>query len=273
MQSYESKSMPRAFFWRRLQSLMGFFLILFLIEHFLTNSQAALFFGSDGIGFIKSVNAIRELPYLPVIEILLIALPFVIHMIWGVMYLLTSKDNSYWHTEKDPYLPKYPKNRAYTWQRITSWILLVGIIWHVVDMRFINYPKTVKEGIKSYYTVSVTDDPGLHTLSERLGVKLLADKEKKSELMSLSPNFGTAELLIVREVFKSPLMIALYTLFVLAATYHACNGLWTFCITWGITLTARSQYLMRIFVYFLMGLVGFLGLIAVWGSTFINLKD
>lgn len=266
--------MPRAFFWRRLQSLMGFFLVLFLIEHFLTNSQAALFFGSDGIGFIRSVNAIRELPYLPVIEITLIALPFAIHMIWGVMYLFTSKDNSYWHSEKDPYLPNYPKNRAYTWQRITSWILFVGIIWHVVDMRFIHYPTIVKEGAQSHYTVPVTDDPGLHTLSERLGVKLIADQHiPKNQLMSVSPDFGTAELLVVREAFKSPLAIFLYSIFVVTATYHACNGLWTFCITWGITLTARSQYLMRIFVYFLMGIVGFLGLIAIWGSTLINLKD
>ena len=43
---------PRAFIWRRLHSLMGLWLVLFLGEHLLTNSQAALWLGDNGKGFV-----------------------------------------------------------------------------------------------------------------------------------------------------------------------------------------------------------------------------
>ena len=82
----------------------------------------------------------------------------------------------------------------------------------------------------------------------------------------MAPSFGIAELLMVRDTFKSPLMILLYTGLVLAACFHGFNGLWTFMISWGITLTARSQRLMRTLATGLMVLVTFLGLAAIWGT-------
>ncbi len=341
-QYYQAKPTPSAFFWRRLQSVIGLFLIVFLIEHLLTNSQAALYFGDDGIGFIHAVNMIHNLPYLSVIELTLIGIPFLIHMVWGIKYLSTSKQNVYGNTGKDPHLPNYSRNHAYTWQRITSWILLFAVIGHVAQMRFINYPTSAREGTETYYMLPVSADDGLYTLSDRLGVRIYDEKsinalkqkyanshhrtdvmdniqngivasinsvfglvnknsldnqdiqkqlqeqkiqqEKdwlgaieawplgKNEVVTASPTFGTAELLLVRDTFKNPIYLFLYSLFVLAATYHAFNGLWTFCITWGLTLTDRSQMMMRWMSLFLMMLIGFLGLIAIWGSYLINLK-
>lgn len=283
-QYYQSKALPSAFFWRRMQSFLGFILILFLIEHLLTNSQATLYLGEDGGGFIRAVNNIRDLPYLIVIEILFIALPFLIHMIWGVKYLFTSKPNSYHNTHKDPYLPQYSRNHAYTWQRITSWILLFAVAAHVYHMRFHYYPTSATEKGKVAYMLPVTPDDELDALAKRLDVTFIekngtipnASKEwekavkrwnlNDDELLSVSPDFGTAELLLVRETFKSPWMIFLYSLFVLSAVYHAFNGLWTFNITWGITLTARSQKLMRTFCTLGMVVLGFLGMMAIWGT-------
>lgn len=288
---YETKPLPNAFIWRRLQSLMGLWLVLFLIEHLLTNSQAALPLGDDGSGFVRSVNAIKNLPYLQAIEITLLGVPFFVHMVWGIKYLLTSKINAYSNTGKDPYFPHYPRNHAYSWQRITSWILLILVIGHVVQMRFINYPASVKENGHAFYFSRVHGDEGLSALSKRLNVQLydanavkasiqpswkeaaLALPLSEGQLLAVSPDFGTASLLLVRETFKQPLMIFLYTVLVLAAVYHAFNGLWTFCITWGITLTARSQMNLRRFAVLLMILIGALGLAAVWGTYFINLKQ
>ncbi len=340
---HESPPVPRAFFWRRLQSLMGLLLVIFLIEHLLTNSQVSLTYGSDGIGFIHAVNGIHNLPYLPVIEITLIGLPFLIHMVWGIKYLMTSKQNAYGTDQSQPTLGKYARNHAYTWQRITSWILLVLVIGHVTQMRFIYYPTSAKQGAETYYMIPVSLDDGIYTLSERLGVTLatkqqiseerkqvdspqlsagspaesltgffssisevftgsqdeeLEGKEvqqllaaqkqhqkeswvealeawplKQGEVVAIAPDFGTAELLLVRDTFKSPLMLFLYSIFVLAATYHAFNGLWTFNITWGLTLTARSQKYMRMLSLLLMFVIGFLGLIAIWGSYLVNLNQ
>lgn len=269
--SYQTKPLPSAFIWRRIHSFMGLWLVIFLIEHLLTNSQAALFFGDDGNGFVRAVNALHNLPYLPVIEITLLGVPFLVHMVWGIQYLLTSKQNAYGNDGKSPSLGEYPRNHAYTWQRITSWILLIGIIAHVIDMRILDYPETVQRDNKTHYRVEVDLEPGIYSLSQRLGFTL-EEAEKGTDGYAVTDNFGTAELLVVRETFKSPLMIALYTFFVLAAVFHGFNGLWTFCITWGITLTERAQRRMRTLSTLLMILIAFLGLAAIWGTYWINLR-
>lgn len=336
-------ALPRAFIWRRLHSLTGLFFTLFLVEHLLVNSQAALFFGDDGSGFVEGVNAIHNLPYLPIIEFFLLGVPILIHMGWGIVYIRTGQSNVFKNDGTVPYLPEYPRNQAYTWQRITAWILLFGVIAHVVHMRFVELPDSVKIGSEKLYLVKVDLDDGLYTLSSRLGVKLydheaiegqkevlllpslktsdpadtlqhfivslkdIFQKPKKKEgpddkghalleaqerqhqrqwltaleknslapgqVIAVAPDFGTAELLVVRETFKSPLMIALYTIFVLTACYHGFNGLWTFMISWGVTLSANSQAVMRSISTVLMVLVTFMGLAAIWATYFINLKS
>jgi succinate dehydrogenase / fumarate reductase cytochrome b subunit len=95
MVSKADKRLPKEFLWRRLHSIFGLLIVLFLIEHFLTNSQSALLFGQSGEGFIKAVNFIKNLPYLPVIEVLLIGVPIVVHGALGVRYALTGKMNSF----------------------------------------------------------------------------------------------------------------------------------------------------------------------------------
>jgi len=304
-------AIPTAFIWRRVHSLAGLWLVIYLIEHLLVNSQAALLFGEDGLGFIQSVNSIHELPYLPVIEFAVLGIPILIHAIFGIKYLFTGEMNSFGYDGKHPYLPEYGRNRAYTWQRITSWVLIVALIGHIVHMRFIEYPISTKKGIDRFFMVKVDEDPGIYTVSARLNVKLynrgeiealkknlpaashnpdsvaaqaaLQQREfvkaletkplKSNQLIAVAKDFGTAELLMVRETFKMPIMIALYTLFVLAACFHGFNGLWTFMIKWGVTLTQRSQRLFLKCTTFLMVLVAFLGLAAIFGTYWINLRQ
>lgn len=286
------QTLPEAFVWRRLHSLTGLWLVVFLIGHLLTNSQAALFFGDDGGGFIHSVNSIHELPYLPLIEILVLGVPIAIHTVWGIKRVRSAEYNSFGSDGAKPLL-KYPRNRAFTWQRITSWLLVVGIIAHIIHMRFVEYPLTAEKGAEHAYMVRVSSDEGLHTLAKRLDVKLYNQSQieelkrsenhpwmqaltyrplKENEVMAVADNFGTAELLMVRDTFKMPVMIVLYTLLVLATCFHAFNGLWTVMITWGVSLSQYSQRWMRRLTTGLMILVGFLGLSAVWLTYWINLK-
>jgi succinate dehydrogenase / fumarate reductase cytochrome b subunit len=329
---------PQAFIWRRLHSLSGLFFALFLIEHLLVNSQAALFVGDDGAGFVRAVNAIHDLPYLPFIEFFLLGVPIVIHMVWGIVYLRTAQMSTFRNDGTVAYLPQYSRNQAYSWQRITSWILLVGVIAHVVQMRFVDYPTSIKVGSHTHYILPLKADDGLYPLAARLDVTLydqnqmtskidptkslehksedewstlhsflssftdifqntkqhntdhaiqmqeLQQREaweaalknrplKEGEVMAVAPDFGTAELLIVRETFKMPLMIFFYTLFVLSACFHGFNGLWTFMISWGVTLSPRSQNWMQAVSIFLMLFISFLGLSAIWGTYLINLKQ
>ncbi|HEY2810211.1 MAG TPA: succinate dehydrogenase [Rhabdochlamydiaceae bacterium] len=282
---------PKAFIWRRLHSLMGLWFLLFLMEHLLTNSQAALWLGDNGKGFVQMVNMLHNLPYLQVIEIILLGVPIALHIILGIKYLLTSKSNV---TKKDgsqPYLP-LKRNYAYTWQRITSWILLIGIIGHVYKFRFLEYPQSVQVGSSTVYLVKVDEDKGLHPLADRLRVALF-DQEaigneessqpqwmgalkkqtlQADQVIAVSSDFGAVTLLTVRDTFKNPIYIALYTIFVLAACFHACNGFWTFLISWGWVLKMAAQRAWVTVSVVLMAIMAFLGLAAIWGSYLFHLK-
>jgi succinate dehydrogenase / fumarate reductase cytochrome b subunit len=327
-------AIPKTFIWRRLHSLMGLWFVLFLLEHLLTNSQAALWLGDNGKGFVNMVNAIHNLPYLEVIELSLLGVPILIHMVLGVKYLFSAKPNCGSSDGSTPYIP-LPRNRAYRWQRITSWILLFCLIGHVAKFRFWQYPETLPMGSETHYAVKVNLDEGLYTVADRLGVtlydnaaiaherKLLEERSgekallqeakgdfwtgpksedynsqkanflnsaqnyreqaafvetlEKSHLSSgqvlaAAQDFGTASLLAVRNTFKNPIYIGLYTIFVLAACFHACNGFWTFLITWGWVLKMAAQRAWTTVAAVMMAVLIFLGLAAVWGTYWINLR-
>jgi len=271
----ETLKLPRPFILRRLHSLLGVWLVIYLCEHLLVNSQAAFFFEDDAYGFVSMVNKIHDLPYLKVIELVFLGVPFAIHGLWGIKYALTARLNARQTDGSEPSLPQYKKNVAYSWQRITSWLLLVGILAHVIHMRFLEYPeKSTQDGIHQY-NVRVQYDAGLPHVAEKLHVKLYDRSEtkplKKGQLLAVAPSAGAAFFLILRETFENPMMVLLYTLLVIAASFHAFNGLWTFMITWGITLTRRSQKVMRKITTTLMWLVTLLGLIAVWGTYWTTL--
>jgi succinate dehydrogenase / fumarate reductase, cytochrome b subunit len=335
--SYESThsapALPRAFIWRRLHSLTGLFLVLFLFEHLLVNSQAALFVGDDGAGFVSAVNTIKSLPYLPVIELTLLGFPILLHGWFGIQYLFSAKPNSFQTDGSAPALSRYSRNHAYTWQRITALVLVVGLTLHVGYMRFLKKPIEADLGQHTEYMVKLSMDPGLYTLSDRLGFQLydhqtIAEedgrmieeikafkvrestlkieavkspvnleeehflqreqafslKEKRmralketslidNEVMAVTTSFGCAELIMVRDAFKSIWICTLYTLFVLAACFHAMNGVWSFAIAWGITLTERSRQITRKVSDSIMLLIVFFGLAAIWGTYWINLKN
>ncbi len=332
----ETFTFPKAFVWRRLHSLFGLWIVIFLIEHLLTNSQAALLLGENGAGFIRAVNFIKDLPYLPVVEVALIGVPILFHGVLGVRYALQGKMNSALGGKKSPRLAGYPRNHAYSWQRWTSWILLIGMIAHVAFMRFYMYPASVDQGELKAYFVRIDFDSGLYTVADRLGVQLYNrekigevqaqfDREKKklgeleqkvarvrkgsvpydvynkeeaallaryqalenralwvkaltkrvpavNQVIAEASDFGTATLLIVRDAFKSIFKSILYTIFVLAAVFHAFNGLWTFLITWGVVLKMRSQSRAVNWCVGVMLVIGALGLASIWGTYFINLR-
>lgn len=302
-----------AFIWRRVHSLMGFWLVVYLFEHLLVNSQATLWLGENGKGFIQLVDLIQSIPYLQVVEVILIGIPLLIHGVWGVKRALEARTNSGRSSGDKPSLGQYGRNRAFTWQRLSSWILLVGILGHVVQMRFLDRPREARLGDEEFFCMKISFDPGLYTLAARLGftfytgpeIQEMLEKEALSlseegrrlqleqrerqeadwlallggyrlepgEVIAVSKSAGLAILLAVRDTFKSPLYCILYTLFVLAAVFHAGNGFWTFLITWGWILSYRGQKKMLPISLGSMCLLGFFGLAAIWGSYWINLRS
>jgi succinate dehydrogenase / fumarate reductase cytochrome b subunit len=73
---------------------------------------------------------------------------------------------------------------------------------------------------------------------------------------------------MMANIFSNPFMIVFYIVGVIAATFHFANGLWSFAVSWGITVTPRSQ---QIATYVTMGIffaLTFVGIRAI--LAFIN---
>ena len=56
---------------------------------------------------------------------------------------------------------------------------------------------------------------------------------------------------MMENILSNPWMLTFYIVGVVSAIFHFANGLWTFCISWGITVSPKSQ---RINTYVTMGI-------------------
>ncbi len=65
---------------------------------------------------------------------------------------------------------------------------------------------------------------------------------------------------MMESIFENPLMIAFYLVGVLSAVFHFSNGLWSFFVSWGITVTPRSQ---QICTYVTMAIFVALSIVSV----------
>lgn len=66
-----------------------------------------------------------------------------------------------------------------------------------------------------------------HVIGLKIAVSMLSD--------------GGSTFAILQSVVANPVGLVAFTIGIYCCLYHFVNGLWTFCITWGITLTPRSQ--------------------------------
>ncbi|OIU70771.1 succinate dehydrogenase cytochrome b558 subunit [Rossellomorea aquimaris] len=46
---------------------------------------------------------------------------------------------------------------------------------------------------------------------------------------------------MMENILSNPLMLGFYVIGVLSTIFHFANGLWSFCVSWGITVSPRSQ--------------------------------
>jgi succinate dehydrogenase / fumarate reductase, cytochrome b subunit len=202
---------------RRLHSLTGIVPIgVFLIAHLVTNSSAA--WGAfalreqlPGVNatadkglayFWKEVMWINtQIPHLLLIEITLWA-SIAFHSVFGVYFALSGKSNTNRYS--------YQSNWRYSLQRISGYIGILFIFYHVATLRW-------------GWTFLV---PGGTKWSAEFAGSTLAAAIQGSE------NGYT---------LGGVLVTLLYFLGVTMLVYHFANGLWTAAITWGITISAAAQ--------------------------------
>lgn len=75
-------------------------------------------------------------------------------------------------------------------------------------------------------------------------------------------NIGYSDLgRVIHEIVINPWTFILYAIGVIAASYHFANGLWSFFVSWGITVGPRSQ---RVSSYICMSLFVVVSVMFVW---------
>ncbi len=205
------------FLLRRLHSLSGIVPIgVFLIAHLVTNSSLA--WGSFALRgepakeagvlaggaqyFQEEVHWINTgVPHLLLIEITLwLAIAF--HSILGVYYATTGKSNTKNYAYQD--------NWRYTLQRISGYLGIVFIFYHIATLRW-------------GWTFLV---PGGATWSHHFSASTLAAAMK-----------GSTETITAGGIAVSLIYFVGITMLV----FHFANGLWTAAITWGLTVSEGAQ--------------------------------
>lgn len=203
------------FLLRRLHSLSGIVPIgLFLVMHLTTNASIvwgmlnsrAAPYAADGVGrgvatFQEEVTWINAMPMILLIEVVLWG-SIAFHAIFGIYYAGSGRSNTRRYAYQD--------NWRYTLQRVTGYIGLVYIFYHVATLR---------------WGWSFLVPGGTHWSHEH-AASTLAAALRGSMTGITAPGIAVS-------VF--------YFVGITACVYHFANGLWTAAISWGITVSARAQ--------------------------------
>lgn len=203
------------FLLRRLHSLTGILPIgVFLIAHLTTNSSIAwgglatrgehadLGLVERSVAYFnEEVTWINEqVPHLLLIEIVLwVSIAF--HSILGVAYAASGKPNQR--------LYPYQDNWRYTLQRISGYVGILFIFYHVATLRW-GWTALVPAGTTWSH----------HAASSTLAMALRGGEDWTPAGMAVSAGYFIGVSMLV---------------------FHFANGLWTAAITWGLTVSVRAQ--------------------------------
>ncbi|MEF3307045.1 succinate dehydrogenase cytochrome b558 subunit [Paenibacillus sp. GYB003] len=76
---------------------------------------------------------------------------------------------------------------------------------------------------------------------------------------------------LMHEVFTNPVYFTMYLIGVLAATFHFSNGMWSFLVSWGITIGPRAQRVSSVIwmgVFVVMSIMFILSMVAFTDASF-----
>lgn len=164
-------------------------------------TNSAAFYGEEK--FNKGVQFIADLPFLPFLEIFGIFLPLAFHAIYGIKIARSGHRNA----AQYPYMA----NKRYSAQRITGYLAFVFIVIHLLKFRFAHW-------------IGLTDKHFLHSGNYF--------QTTYDGLMNFTP-WGMH--------IPAAVVFAFYLIFLACTCFHFANGVWTFCISWGITIGAKAQ--------------------------------
>jgi succinate dehydrogenase / fumarate reductase cytochrome b subunit len=204
-----TSGVSQQYFWiRRLHSLTGVLPIgAFVLVHLFTNAYS----WSPG-AFNEHVRSLNETPLVKWIEYLAIIAPIAFHGLLGLWMAVRMDLNQ---TQYSNY-----RNWMYFFQRISGVVVLGFIVFHLIQFRF-----------------------GSESAFKSVTLKAPADiwhetNYAKGAYEAYNP-WG-----VIREGLQPAWVQFLYLTGIIATSFHFANGLWSFCVTWGITIGRRSQLVM-----------------------------
>lgn len=183
----------------------------FLIMHLTTNSSIVWGMidarqGETGVErgvsiFQHEVDFIHSMPFLLLIEIFGLWLPILFHSVLGFVYAFSAKPNT----------RLYPTgaNWRYTLQRVSGYVGFFFLLYHVATARW-----------------GWTWLPGSYEFNAHAASSTTA-------LMLQGGTPGLDAMGIAVSLF--------YMIGVSLLVFHFANGLWTAAITWGLTISEKSQ--------------------------------
>ncbi|MCZ0754808.1 succinate dehydrogenase cytochrome b558 subunit [Anoxybacillus sp. J5B_2022] len=65
---------------------------------------------------------------------------------------------------------------------------------------------------------------------------------------------------MMANIVDNPFMLGFYIVGIVSTVFHFANGLWSFCVSWGLTVTPRSQ---QIFTYVTMAIFVALSIVGI----------
>lgn len=141
-------SKDREFYWRRLHSLLGLIPVgLFVTVHLFINYSAT----NGEAAFNKASATMESLPFLPIVEWVVIYIPLMFHAFYGVYIAFTAKPN----------LNRFgtTRNWFFMLQRVTGIFLVIFIAWHIFQTRL---QKTINGAEIDYNLMAdVVSNPGM----------------------------------------------------------------------------------------------------------------
>ncbi|ASS95966.1 succinate dehydrogenase cytochrome b558 subunit [Peribacillus simplex] len=75
---------------------------------------------------------------------------------------------------------------------------------------------------------------------------------------------ATVDFDMMAEIFSSPFMLVFYIVGIISAIFHFANGLWSFAVSWGLTVSPRSQRIMTYFTLIVFVLLSYIGISAIF---------
>lgn len=223
----ESASAPQSlearhhFLLRRLHSLSGIVPIGAFLIEHMLTNSMAAYGGRET--FNEHVHFLHSMPYLTLLEIFGIFLPIAFHALYGVRIAMMAKHN----VAQYPYMG----NTRFTLQRMTGYIAFLFIIVHLAKFRFAHW-----FGGIPFLKPDITD-------------KFEITRRGLMEWHALGVEMPPA------------VTMTMYVIGLAAACFHFGNGIFTFCITWGITVGEKAQKRVS------MGAAGLGVILFAWGAA------